>query len=257
MPMFDLSGHVAIVTGSTKGIGRAIAARYAEAGCKVVVSSRKEDVCEAVAKDINENWAANGGEAVAIPCHVGYKEQLQQLVDRTMDRWGKVTTLVPNAAVNPYHGASIDTPDSAWDKIMETNVRSTFWLCNMVLPQMVERKDGSIIIIASIAGLKGSPDLFAYSVSKVAEHQIARNIAVEYGRHGVRANAIAPGLIKTDFAKALWTDPKRLAAVENTLPLRRLGDPDDIAGAAVFLASRAAAYVTGQVLNVCGGKSVV
>lgn len=257
MDMFDLSGEVAIVTGSTKGIGKAIAQQFAHAGAKVVVSSRKQDACDEVAKDINENYAANGGEAMPVACHVGHKEQLQQLVDRTIDTWGKVTTLVPNAAVNPYHGPSGNTPDSAWDKIMETNVRSTFWLCHMVLPGMVERRSGSIIIIASIAGLKGSVDLHAYAVSKVAEHQIARNLAVEYGPHNIRINAIAPGLIKTDFAKALWTDPERLAMVENELPLRRLGDPEDIAGAALFLASRASAYVTGQVLNVCGGKSVV
>lgn len=257
MDLFDLSGHVAIVTGSTKGIGKAIAARLCEAGSKVVVSSRKADVCDAVAAEINQKHAANGGEAVAIPCHVGHKDQLRNLVDRTLDKWGKVTTLVPNAAVNPYHGPSAGIPDEAFDKIMETNVRSTFWLCQMVLPNMVEQKSGSIIIIASIAGLKGAVDLGTYAISKVAEHQIARNLAVEYGPHGIRVNAIAPGLVKTDFAKALWTDPVRLERVSGQLPLRRLGDPDEIAGATLFLASKAASYVTGQVLNVDGGSSVV
>lgn len=257
MDLFDLSDQVSIVTGSTKGIGRAIAARLCEAGSKVVISSRKADACESVAAEINKSHAANGGEAIAIPCHVGHKEQLRNLVDRTLDKWGKITTLVPNAAVNPYHGPSAGIPDEAFDKIMETNVRSTFWLCHMVLPNMVERKSGSIVIIASIAGLKGVADLGAYAISKVAEHQIARNLAVEYGPRGIRVNAIAPGLVKTDFAKALWTDPVRLERVSSHLPLRRLGEPDEIAGMALFLASRASSYVTGQVLNVDGGASVV
>ena len=238
MSMFDLSNNVAIVTGSTKGIGKAIAARMAEAGSKVVVSSRKADVCEAVAADINKNYARNGGEAISIPCHVGQKVQLQQLVDRTLDNWGKITTLVPNAASNPYHGPSSGIPDSVLDKILDTNIRSVHFLCHMVLPHMVERKEGSITIIASIAGLKGSKDLGAYAISKVAEHQIARNLAVEYGPHNIRANAIAPGLIKTDFAKALWTDPERLERVSAMLPLRRIGDPDEIAGAAVSVEPR-------------------
>ena len=257
MGLFDLSGQVAIVTGSTKGIGKAIAARFCEAGAKVVVSSRKADMCDAVAAEINEKYAANGGEAIAIPCHVYYKDQLRNLVDRTLDKWGKITTLVPNAAVNPYHGPSAGIPDEAFDKIMETNVRSTFWLCQLVLPHMVERREGAIVIIASIAGLKGSTDLGTYAISKVAEHQIARNLAVEYGPHGIRVNAIAPGLIKTDFAKALWTDPARLEKVSGHLPLRRIGDPDEIAGAALFLVSKGGAYVTGHVLNVDGGAAVV
>lgn len=257
MSMFDLSDNVAIITGSTKGIGRAIATRMAEAGAKVVVSSRKADVCEAVAAEINKHHARDGGEAISVPCHVGQREQLQTLVDTTLDKWGKITTLVPNAASNPYHGPSAGIPESALDKILDTNVRSVHFLCHMVLPHMVERKDGSITIIASIAGLKGTKDLGAYAISKVAEHQIARNLAVEYGPHNVRVNAIAPGLIKTDFAKALWTDPERLERVSSALPMRRIGEPDEIAGATMFLSSRAAAYITGQVLQVCGGSSIV
>ena len=257
MDPFDLSGNVAIVTGSTKGIGRAIAAALCGAGSKVVVSSRKADACEAVTAEINREHARNGGEAISIPCHAGHLDQLENLVARTLDKWGTITTCVPNAAANPYHGSLTGIPDSAFDKIMETNVRATFWLCRLVLPHMVERRAGSIIIIASIAGLKGSPDLGAYAVSKVAGHQLARNLAVEYGPHGIRVNAIAPGLIKTDFAKALWTDPERLEAVSNRLPLRRIGDPSEVAGAALFLASEASSYVTGQVLNVCGGAAVV
>lgn len=253
---FDLSGQTALITGSTKGIGKAIASRMAQYGAKVVVSSRKADVCDAVAAEINEKWADRGGSATAIPCHIGHKEQLQALVNQTEDQFGPIDILVPNAAVNPYYGPSADMPDSAWDKIMETNVRSTFWLCNMVIPGMAERGKGAVTIIASISGLQGSVELFAYAVSKVAEHQVARNFALEYGEKGVRVNAIAPGLIKTDFAKALWTDPVRLEQVNNKLPLRRLGDPDEIAGAALFLSSKAGGYMTGQVINVDGGAAI-
>jgi dehydrogenase/reductase SDR family member 4 len=248
MSMFDLSGRVVVITGSTKGIGKAIAARMAQAGAKVTVSSRKADACEAVTEEINSQWAANGGEA----------EDRQRLVDTVMERWGKITDLVPNVGVNPYHGPMSGLPDSAFEKILDTNVRGTFALCQLVLPQMVERGEGgSITLIASIAGLKGSHDLGAYSISKVAEHQLARNLAVENGPYGIRVNAIAPGLIRTDFAEALWTDPVRLEAVENTLPLRRLGEADEVAGVALFLASDAGTYVTGQVINVCGGSSIV
>ena len=254
--IFDLSGQTALITGSTKGIGKAIAARMAQYGAKVVVSSRKADVCDAVAEEINRDYAARGGKAIAIPCHIGHKEQLEQLVAKTEAALGPIDILVPNAAVNPYYGPSKDMPDSAWDKIMETNVRSTFWLCNMVIPGMAERGKGSVTIIASISGLKGSVELFAYAISKVAEHQLARNLALEYGPQGVRVNAIAPGLIKTDFAKALWTDPVRLDRINNKLPMRRLGDPNEIAGAAVFLSSKAGSYVTGQVLDVDGGAGI-
>ena len=257
MELFDLSGRVAIVTGSTKGIGKAIAARMCQHGAKVVISSRKGDACAAVMEEINRDYAANGGEAISIPAHVGVEEDLRRLVDQTLDKWGKITTLVPNAAANPYYGPSAEMPESAFDKIWEVNVKSVFKLCHMVLPGMTAAAGGSIIIIASNSGLKGSVELSGYSISKVAEHQIARNLAVEYGPKGIRVNAIAPGLIKTDFAKTLWTNPARLARVENLIPLRRIGEPDEIAGAAVFLASQAAAFLTGQVLNVDGGNAVV
>lgn len=254
--LFDLSGQTALITGSSKGIGKAIAARMAQYGAKVVISSRKADVCEAVAEEINRDYADRGGKAISIPAHIGHKDQLQMLVDTTEKELGPIDILVPNAAVNPYYGPSKDMPDSAWDKIMETNVRSTFWLCNMVIPGMAERGKGSVTIIASISGLQGSVELFAYAISKVAEHQLARNLALEYGHLGVRVNAIAPGLIKTDFAKALWTDPVRLDRINQSVPLRRLGDPDEIAGAAMFLSTKAGAYMTGQVINVDGGAAI-
>jgi len=242
------------VTGSTKGIGEAIVHRLAEHGAKVVVSSRKADACDKVAADINK---AQGKEvAVPIPCNINYKEQLQQLVAGTRQKWGKIDILICNAALNPYFGPQMEIPDEAFDKIMGANVRSNHWLCQLVLPEMVERKDGSIIIVSSVGGLRGSPVLGAYCISKAADFQLARNIAVEYGPLNIRANCIAPGLIKTDFAKALWDNPEILKRSTSGAPLRRIGDPDEIAGAAVFLASKAGAFMTGQAIVIDGGATI-
>jgi len=256
MSLFDLSGKVAIVTGSTKGIGQAIAHRLAEHGARVVVSSRKADACEQVTQQINEQWG-NGQEiALSVPCNISYKEQLEELVSRTRAKWGKVDILVCNAAVNPYFGPSLDCPDEAFDKIMNVNVRSNFWLCNMVLPDMIEQKDGSIIIVSSIGGLKGSAVLGPYGISKAADFQLARMLSVEHGIHNVRANAIAPGLVKTDFARALWEDEQILKGATAGSTLKRIGLPDEIAGAAVFLASKAGAFMTGQAMVIDGGATI-
>lgn len=256
MNLFDLSGKVALVTGSTKGIGEAIVHRLAEHGAKVVVSSRKADACERVADEINKAHGRDGEVAAPIPCNINYKEQLQQLVAGTRQRWGRIDVLVCNAALNPYFGPQMDIPDEAFDKIMGANVRSNHWLCQLVLPEMVERQDGSIIIVSSIGGLRGSPVLGAYCISKAADFQLARNIAVEYGPHNIRANCIAPGLIKTDFARALWENPDILKRSTSGAPLRRIGEPDEIAGAAVFLASRAGAFTTGQAIVIDGGATI-
>jgi NAD(P)-dependent dehydrogenase (short-subunit alcohol dehydrogenase family) len=253
MSLFDLDGKTAVITGSTKGIGKAIAQRMAEHGANVVVSSRKEDACKEVADEINATWAKTGNKAVPIACHIGHKEQLQNLVDKSTAAFGKIDILVCNAAVNPYYGPSKDIPDSAFDRIMESNIRSNFWLCHMALPQMVERKDGAIIIVSSLGGLRGNTTLGAYGISKAADMQIARMIAVEYGPHNIRANAIAPGLIRTDFARALWEDPENLKRRTATTPLRRIGEPDEVAGVAVMLASAAGNFITGQSIVVDGG----
>ncbi len=247
--MFDLTGKVAIVTGSSRGIGRAIAGAMAQAGASVVVSSRKADACEEAASEIREA----GGTVKVLPCNVGDKQQLESLVRQTQEAFGGVDIVVCNAAANPSYGPMRELEDSAFDKIMTVNVQSNLWLANLVAPSMVERGGGSMILIASIAGLGGSRSLGAYAVSKAAQFQLARNLAVEWGRKGIRANCIAPGLVKTDFAKALWENEALRTAFEKKTPLGRLGEPEDIAGAAVFLASDAARYMTGQALVVDGG----
>ena len=237
--LFDLSGKVAIITGSSKGIGRSIAAGMAAHGAKVVISSRKPDPCNEVAAEINAAFAEGAGEAIAIPANISEKAELQNLVDRTRERWGKIDVAVCNAAVNPYFGPSKDIPDAAFDKIMASNIKSNHWLCQMVLPEMAERQDGSIIVVSSVGGMRASTVIGAYGISKAADLQLVRNLAAEYGPVNVRVNAIAPGLVRTDFAKALWENPNILKAATATTPLRRIGEPDEMAGAAVFLASAA------------------
>ena len=248
-PLFDMTGKVALITGSTKGIGRAIAEEMARLGAKVVISSRKAEACEQVASELK----AQGYEAIAIPCHVGKKDQLQNLVDKTNEAWGTIDVLVCNAATNPVYGTTAEMTDDAWDKIMDTNVKGTFWLTNMVLPQMAEKGEGAVVLLSSIAGIRGNTTIGTYGVSKAAEAALARNLAVEWGPKGIRINSIAPGLIKTDFARALWEDPVRVKRAEDKTPLRRIGDPVDIAGLAVFLSTRASAYITGQVIHLFAG----
>jgi NAD(P)-dependent dehydrogenase (short-subunit alcohol dehydrogenase family) len=251
--LFDLTGKTAVVTGSTKGIGKAIAYRLAQHGARVVVSSRKPDACDGVTDEIN---AAFPGSAIAIPCNIGYKEQLQSLVDKTHDLLGPIDILVCNAAINPYAGSMLQCPDDAFDKIMASNVKSNHWLCGMVIPEMRERKDGSIIIISSVGGVKGSPILGAYTISKAADMQLARNIAIEFGGDNIRCNAIAPGLIRTDFAKYLWENPEILRQATSGSALKRIGESDEIAGIAVMLASRAGAFTTGQTFVIDGGTTI-
>lgn len=252
MTLFDLTGKVAVVTGSSRGIGRAIAERMAEHGAKVVVSSRKAPACDEVVATIT----GAGREAVAIPCNIGHKEQLQALVDGTIKQWGRLDVLVCNAAVNPFFGPMSEIPDDAFDRIMGSNVRSNHWLCQMALPHIAQAGGGSVIIISSIGGLRGSAKLGTYGISKAADFQLARNLAVEWGEKNITVNSIAPGLVRTDFARALWEDPGRLATTEKQSALGRIGEPDDIAGAAVFLAAPAGRFVTGQVLVADGGVTI-
>ncbi len=250
--MFDLQGKVAIITGSSRGIGREIAMQLAEAGARVVISSRKLDACNEVVAELQ----AAGHEALAIPCNVSQKSELRNLVDETKNAYGKIDILVCNAATNPVFGPSLDLPEEAFDKIMNTNVKSIYLLCNMVLPEMAARRDGAIIIISSIAAIRGSAVLGAYAISKAAEAQLTRNLAVEWGGKNIRVNAIAPGLIKTEFARALWDNPAALKTQVDATPLGRIGVPEDIAGVAVCLAGPAGKYITGQYIVVDGGATI-
>jgi NAD(P)-dependent dehydrogenase (short-subunit alcohol dehydrogenase family) len=250
--LFDLAGQVALITGSSRGIGKAIAEEMSAAGAKVIISSRKQDACDAVRDQIN----ASGGEAVSIACNIGNKQELESLVSATMQRFGRIDILVCNAAVNPYYGSLAKLGDDAWDKIMTSNVKSSWWLANLVAPHMIERGSGNIILMSSIGAFRSTSVLGAYGISKAAEAQLARNLAAELGPSGIRVNAIAPGLVKTDFAKALWSNPQLLNAVEARAPLRRIGQPVDIAGVAVFLASKAAGFITGQLLVADGGSTL-
>lgn len=252
MDRFSLKGKTAIVTGSSRGIGRAIAIAYARAGARVVVTSRKAEACEALVAELR----GEGLEATAVPCNISSKEQVAALVDRTEAAFGPVDVLVCNAAVNPYYGPMSGISDEAFSKVMDVNIRSNLWLVNRVAPGMAERGGGSIVIISSIAGLTGSRVLGAYAISKAADMQLARNLALEWGKQGVRTNCIAPGLIKTDFAKALWDNPQTLAAALASSPLNAIGDPEDIAGAALLLGSDAGRFITGTTIVIDGGATI-
>jgi len=253
LELFDLTGKVAVITGSSKGIGRAIAERLAEHGAKVTISSRKAGPCEAVAATIN---AAHPGAAIAVPANISSKDDLQRLMDATREAFGKIDILVCNAASNPYYGPMAGITDEAFRKILDNNIISNHWMVKMVAPEMRERRDGAIIIVSSIGGLRGNAVIGAYNISKAADFQLARNLAHELSPDNIRVNCIAPGLVKTDFARALWDTPEAEKRSSAGTPLRRLGEPDDIAGAAVFLASRAGAWMTGQAIVVDGGATI-
>src|SRR5436190_19741916 len=251
--IFDLTGKVAVVTGSTRGIGKSIAEELARAGAKVCISSRKDDACQ----EVKAEFEKKGFDVLAKPCNVSRKEELQALVDATLAKWGRLDIAIANAATNPYYGPLTGLPDDAFDKIFANNVKSWLWLAAMTLPGMAAKGAGSFIIIGSIGGILANTVIGAYGMSKAADHHLVRNLAAEWGPKNVRVNAIAPGLIKTEFARALWEDEQRRTEREGATPLRRLGEPRDIGGIAVFLASEAAAFVTGQVLVADGGVTIV
>ena len=254
MSLFNLKNKSILITGSSKGIGKAIAYQCAEHGAKVIISSRKLDICEQTADEINTKLGSE--VAYAIPANISDDKQLEILVNETREKIGKIDVLICNAATNPFMGSMLDMPIEKFDKVMHNNIRSNQVLCNLVLPEMISKEDGSIIIISSIAAIKGSPILGAYNISKAADVMIVKNIAAEFGHKNIRANSIAPGLIKTDFAKALWENPDILKTVLSSTPMQRIGVPDEIAGVAVMLASEAGNYINGQTIVVDGGTTI-
>lgn len=252
--LFDLTGKVALLTGASKGMGLAMAQALASHGATVVISSRKQDQLDAAASAINE--ACGSQRAHAVAANAGRKQELQALVDKTRELAGPIDILVGNAGVNVHYGNISEIPDEAYEKTMATNVQANLWLARMVAPDMIEKGSGSMMFTSSVGAFKPSLTLGLYGTSKLALIGLVRNLALEYGPKGIRANAICPGLVRTDFAKALWDNPEAEERANSQIPLRRLGEADDFGGVAVFLASDASRYMTGQALTICGGSNM-
>lgn len=252
--LFDLTGKVAVLTGASKGMGLAMATGLAEHGAKVVISSRKQDQLDEAAAKINETVGAD--RAIGIACNAGYKEQLEALVVQSRERVGPIDIVVGNAGVNPYYGLTSEIPDAAYEKTMQVNVQSNLWLSQLAAPDMIEKGSGSMMFTSSIGAFKPSEMLGTYGMSKLALIGLVRNLAAEFGPKGIRFNAICPGLVRTEFARELWDNPEVEERIQQSIPLRRLGEADDFAGLAVYLASDASRYMTGQALTVCGGSNM-
>jgi dehydrogenase/reductase SDR family member 4 len=249
---FSLAGQVAIVTGASKGIGEAIAHLFAAQGAKVVVSSRNQESVDAVAKNIHEA----GGEAIGIAAHVGDMNALKNLVDKTLEHYGKIDIVVNNAATNPIFGPLEEANEGAFDKIMQVNVKSPWELARLALPSMKTQQKGAIINISSVESFTASEGLGLYSVSKAALNMLTKSMAKEWGKYGVRVNAICPGLIQTKFSEALWSNDHLLKHYTKHTPLSRMGQSEEIANLALFLASDASSYSTGGMFLADGGMLV-
>jgi NAD(P)-dependent dehydrogenase (short-subunit alcohol dehydrogenase family) len=247
---FSLKDRVAVVTGASRGIGEAIARTFAENGAKVVLSSRKQESLDSVAASIKKS----GGEAIAIACHTGKMEMVDALYERVLDAYGKVDILVNNAATNPYFGSVLDVPESAYDKTFEVNTKGYFFMAQKAGKLMAERKSGSIINIASVAGLRASPMQAVYGMTKAAVVMMTKAYAKELGPFGVRCNAICPGLTQTHFASVLIETKEIYELAIKDIPLNRHAQPDEIAGAALYLASDASSFTTGSIIVVDGGN---
>lgn len=250
---YSLAGKVAIVTGGSKGIGTSIVHHLAALGAKVVIASRKIEACEAVVAEVE----AKGGEALAVACNISKKDDCMALVQAAKDKWGRVDIFVANAAVNPVYGPLAELEDSAFEKVMTSNVHSLLWFAKAAMPLMAEQGGGSFIVVSSIGGLRGSPTLGAYGISKTADLGVVRSLAVEWGPKNITVNCIMPGLVKTDFARALWENPEVSADRIKRTPVRRIGEPDDIGGIAAFLAGPWSRFITGEVIVADGGTTIV
>ena len=250
---FSLKDKVAIVTGGSRGIGLSVVHHLSALGAKVAIASRKIDACETAAQAIRED----GGEAIAVSCNISRRDECEALVKTAYETWGRVDIFVANAAVNPVYGPLTELTDEAFSKVMTSNVQSALWFANCAMPLMSEQGEGSFIIVSSIGGLRGSPTLGAYGISKTADVGVVRSLAVEWGPENITVNCIMPGLVKTDFARALWENPELSADRIKRTPVRRLGEPNDIGGIAAFLASPWARFITGEIIVADGGTTIV
>jgi NAD(P)-dependent dehydrogenase (short-subunit alcohol dehydrogenase family) len=250
--LFDLRGKVAIVTGSSRGLGLASARGMAEHGARVVISGRKPGPCELAAADIRDA----GGEAIAVPCNIGRKEELQRLVDSAVDTWGRIDIVMANAAIHPWVGSVLDLQEETFNKFMQVNVQSHVWLAQMTIPGMIERGYGRFIVVASIVGLLADTEVGTYGLTKAADMQFVRNLAMEFASKGITANCIAPGTFRTEMARSQWEDEAMAAWYTDRNPSRRFGEVEEIAGLAVALASPSGGYINGQTIPVDGGHTI-
>ncbi len=250
--LFNISGKVAIITGASRGIGKAIAARFGEAGAKVVLSSRKQESLD----EVSAEFTALGYDTIPIAAHNGNKDALNALVEQTVATYGGVDVVVNNAATNPHFGTLLDAEDSMWQKTIEVNLLGNVWLTKACVAQMRERGGGKIINVASVNGLRPGTYQGIYSITKAAVINLTQTLAMELASDNIQVNAIAPGLIKTKFAQAIWENDTLLEGVTNRTPAGRVGEPDEIAGIAHYLAAPASNFATGQVFVIDGGITV-
>lgn len=250
--LFDLAGRVAIVTGSSRGLGLASAKGLAEHGAKVVISGRKADACEAAVAEIR----AAGGEAIAVPCNIGRKDELQAVVDAALAQWDRVDIVMANAAIHPWTGSVLDLKDETFNKFMQVNVQSSIWLAQMTVPGMLERGYGRFICVASIVGLLGDDLTGTYGLTKAADMQFVRNMAMEFASKGITANCIAPGTFRTEMARSFWDDEAVAKWYVGRNPSQRIGEVEELAGLAVLLASPSGGYINGQTIAVDGGHTI-
>ena len=257
MSLFDLSGKSVLITGATKGIGRGIAHRMAEAGAKLVVSSRDQSACDEFASDLNQKYGEGETIAKGFACDLNEREQLEPLANFAVKQWDGLDILVCNAAVLPFMGPSRDTPPEKFDRILISNQHHNFRLCQFARTGMAKKGGGRIILIGSASGLSSSPNVMAYAIAKAGLTHMSRCLADEFAADNITVNCVAPGLIRSFSSRPLWEDEGILNEVVSDIPLQRIGEPEDVAGAVIFLASSAGAYVTGATIPVDGGRTTL